>query len=89
MSWILVCKVLKLIGHFIRHPVDVLLLPVTIFFGYFHGFIKVHAGLSLNVVSLMISFFPAWLQDPFRFQLSCRLFGVCCRLEVYGVWSGG
>lgn len=38
-------------GHFVRYPVDVFLLPISIMFGYFHGGIKVYACLTLNVVS--------------------------------------
>lgn len=43
-------KFIKLMGHYIRYPVDFLLLPVSIIFGYLHGLIKVYAMLSLNVV---------------------------------------
>lgn len=47
-----VSKFVKLLGHYIRYPVDFLLLPVSILFGYFHSLaIKVYAMLSLNVVS--------------------------------------
>ena len=46
-----VSKFIKLLGHYIRYPVDVLLLPVSILFGYFHGAIKIYAVLTLNVVS--------------------------------------
>ena len=51
LGWMLVSKFLKLIGHYIRYPVDFLLLPVSILFGYLHGLIKAKAMLSLNVVS--------------------------------------
>lgn len=44
-------KFLKLLGHYIRHPVDFLLLPVSIIFGYLHGLIKAKAMLTLDVVS--------------------------------------
>ncbi|PTU22216.1 hypothetical protein P175DRAFT_0501071 [Aspergillus ochraceoroseus IBT 24754] len=37
-------------GHYIRYPVDMLLLPVSILFGYFHGGIKMYAVLTLSVV---------------------------------------
>lgn len=50
-SWMFLSKFLKLLGHYIRYPVDFLLLPVSILFGYFHGLIKGYAMLSLNVVS--------------------------------------
>lgn len=49
--WMFVSKFIKLLGHYIRYPVDILLLPVSILFGYFHGIIKVYAVLTLNVVS--------------------------------------
>ena len=51
LGWMLMSKFLKLLGHYIRHPVDFLLLPVSIIFGYLHGLIKAKAMLSLNVVS--------------------------------------
>lgn len=46
-----VSKFIKLMGHYVRYPVDVLLLPISILFGYFHGGIKIYAVLTLNVVS--------------------------------------
>lgn len=51
LSWMLISKFLKLLGHYIRYPVDFLLLPISILFGYLHGVIKAKAMLSLNVVS--------------------------------------
>lgn len=52
MGWMLMSKFIKLMGHYIRYPGDLLLLPVSISFGYFHSLIiKVYAMLSLNVVS--------------------------------------
>ena len=51
LSWMLMSKFVKLLGHYIRHPVDFLLLPVSIIFGYLHGLIKAKAMLSLDVVS--------------------------------------
>ena len=44
-------KCIKFIDHYIRFPVDLLLLPVSILFGYFHGGIKLHAACTLHVVS--------------------------------------
>ncbi|EHA25997.1 hypothetical protein ASPNIDRAFT_56966 [Aspergillus niger ATCC 1015] len=44
-------KFIKLLGHYIRYPVDVILLPVSILFGYFHGAIKIYAVLTLNVTT--------------------------------------
>ncbi len=50
-SFMFVSKFIKLVGHYIRYPVDFLLLPLSILFGYFHGFVKLYAMLTLNVVS--------------------------------------
>ncbi|KAI5927342.1 polysaccharide synthase [Camillea tinctor] len=44
-------KVVKLIGLFRRNPSDIMFLPVSIVFGYFHGLIKLHALLTLNMTS--------------------------------------
>ena len=49
--WILISKFIKVLGHYVRWPVDFLLLPVSITFGYFHAGIKLWAMCSLNVVS--------------------------------------
>lgn len=43
-------KVVKLIGLFRRNPSDIIFLPVSIIFGYFHGLIKLYALLTLNMV---------------------------------------
>lgn len=52
LSWtFLFSKTVKLWGHFIRHPVDILFLPVYILFGYFHGAIKAYGLFTLNAVS--------------------------------------
>lgn len=49
--WMIFSKFIKLIGHFIRYPVDVCLLPVSILFGYFHGLIKFYAMMTLHVTT--------------------------------------
>lgn len=49
--WMFTSKWIKLLGHYIRYPVDVLLLPVSVIFGYLHGAIKMYAVMTLNVVS--------------------------------------
>ena len=59
--WMFVSKFIKLVGHYIRYPVDVLLLPVSILFGYLHGIIKIYAVLTLNVVSSKIHSPPCLL----------------------------
>ena len=50
-AWMFVSKFIKLLGHYIRYPIDFLFLPLSILFGYFHGFIKLYAMITLNVVS--------------------------------------
>jgi hypothetical protein len=52
IGWMLTTKFIKLLGHYLRYPADIFLLPVSILFGYFHGAIKMYAVLTLNVVSL-------------------------------------
>ncbi|GAP84281.1 putative glycosyltransferase family 2 [Rosellinia necatrix] len=44
-------KVIKLVGLFRRQPSDIIFLPVSILFGYFHGFIKLYALFTLNMTS--------------------------------------
>lgn len=55
--WMFTSKWIKLLGHYIRYPVDVFLLPVSILFGYFHGAIKMYAVMTLNVVSCIVILF--------------------------------
>lgn len=43
-------KVVKLVGLFKRNPSDVIYLPVSIMFGYLHGFIKLYALFTLKMV---------------------------------------
>jgi hypothetical protein len=59
LIWMLFSKFIKLITHFVRYPVDILLWPVSILFGWFHGIIKVYAMVTLNEV-----------RAPFYFCLS-------------------
>lgn len=44
-------KWIKLFGLFKRHPADLVFLPVSIIFGWYHGFIKLYALFTLNMVS--------------------------------------
>ncbi|ORY57741.1 polysaccharide synthase [Pseudomassariella vexata] len=44
-------KTIKLVGLFRRNPADIMFLPVSILFGYFHGFIKLYALMTLNMTS--------------------------------------
>jgi hypothetical protein len=46
-------KVVKLMGLFRRNPSDIIFLPLSIVFGYFHGFIKLYALLTLNMVCIL------------------------------------
>ena len=55
--WMFTSKWIKLLGHYIRYPVDLLLLPISVLFGYFHGAIKMYAVMTLNVVSCNVIFF--------------------------------
>ena len=50
-AWMTFSKFIKLITHFARYPVDVLLWPVSILFGWFHGAIKMYALATLSEVS--------------------------------------
>lgn len=43
-------KVVKLIGLFRRDPRDVMFLPVSIIFGYCHGWIKLYSLFTLRMV---------------------------------------
>lgn len=44
-------KVVKLVGLFRKNPGDIVYLPVSIAFGYFHGLIKLYALFTLKHVS--------------------------------------
>lgn len=44
-------KIIKLVTHFVRFPLDILLWPVSVLFGWYHGIIKMHALATLNEVS--------------------------------------
>ncbi|CZT03907.1 related to polysaccharide synthase Cps1 [Rhynchosporium graminicola] len=48
MLWI---KTIKLVGLFRREPFDLIFLPLSIIFGYFHGFIKIYAGITHRMTS--------------------------------------
>jgi hypothetical protein len=43
-------KVVKLVGLFRKNPKDIMFLPVSILFGYFHGLIKLYALFTLKEV---------------------------------------
>ncbi|KAL2017388.1 hypothetical protein VTK56DRAFT_2231 [Thermocarpiscus australiensis] len=44
-------KVVKLVGLFRKNPSDIMFLPVSILFGYFHGLIKLYALFTLKETS--------------------------------------
>ncbi|KAJ9645556.1 hypothetical protein H2204_001137 [Knufia peltigerae] len=48
LAWMVFSKFIKLITHFIRFPVDVLLWPISVLFGWFHGGIKLYAFITLG-----------------------------------------
>lgn len=54
LGWMMFSKFIKLITHFVRYPVDILFLPVSILFGWFHGAIKMYALFTLSEVSRMV-----------------------------------
>jgi hypothetical protein len=58
VSFMGVSKVVKLIGLFRREPWDVVFLPVSILFGYFHGWIKLYALVTLRMVCLFLQVMP-------------------------------
>jgi hypothetical protein len=51
LGWMIFSKFIKLITHFVRYPIDVLLWPVSIIFGWVHGLIKMYALATLSEVS--------------------------------------
>ena len=50
-AWMTFSKLIKLVPHFIRFPVDIFLWPISVIFGWCHGIIKCHAMFTLNEVS--------------------------------------
>lgn len=86
-----VSKFIKLLGHYIRYPVDVLLLPVSILFGYFHGAIKIYAVLTLNVVSCNFYFLFLFLFLSFFFFLYTHQTNAdcCSALKLLGRCKNG
>lgn len=49
--WMLITKYVKLHALFVQNPADLVYLPISILFGYFHGFIKLWALCTLRIVS--------------------------------------
>lgn len=56
LAWMTFSKFIKLVTHFVRYPIDILLWPVSILFGWFHGLIKYYAFMTLSVVSRALCF---------------------------------
>ena len=50
LGWMLVSKFIKFMDYYRQYPSDIVLLPVSILFGYAHGIIKIYAFLTLHVV---------------------------------------
>jgi hypothetical protein len=50
ITWYMFTKIVKLTGLFRRHPADIFFLPVSMIFGFFHGFIKMKALWTWNEV---------------------------------------
>lgn len=49
-------KVVKLVGLFRKNPSDIVFLPVSVLFGYFHGLIKLWALCTLKQVGFPFPF---------------------------------
>ncbi|KAK4938203.1 hypothetical protein LTR66_015113 [Elasticomyces elasticus] len=47
-GWMTFSKFIKLVTHFVRFPTDIFLWPVSVLFGWCHGFIKIHAFLTMT-----------------------------------------
>lgn len=50
--WLLFTKTVKLLPYFWRYPSDIKFLPVSILFGYLHGFLKLYTLVTVHKVSL-------------------------------------
>jgi hypothetical protein len=50
-AWMVFSKLIKLVTHFVRYPIDIFLWPLSILFGWFHGAIKMYAMATLSEVS--------------------------------------
>ncbi|TKA77789.1 hypothetical protein B0A49_03954 [Cryomyces minteri] len=52
IAWIIFSKIVKNLEHYVRHPVDLLLLPIGIGFAYLHGSVlKLYALFTLDVTA--------------------------------------
>lgn len=73
MAW---TKLIKLVGLFVREPLDIAFLPVSILFGYFHGLIKLYALFTLRMVR-----FPTTLCHH-KLTFWSRLLGVVAQMAI-------
>ena len=64
LSFMLFSKFIKLASLYLHNPADLLFLPASVAFGYFHGLIKLYALFTLRMVRLLTSYFPFSLQSP-------------------------
>lgn len=48
LVWVFFTKIVRLIPHFWRHPIDMVHIPMLIVFGYFHGFLNIYALCTLT-----------------------------------------
>lgn len=70
-------KFIKLVTHFVRYPVDILLWPASVMFGWFHGIVKMHAMLTVTEVCVRVCFFNTTtniITDHLGIPSRCRLF---------------
>ena len=56
-------KIVKLLPLFLREPLYVLFVPLSVLFGYFHGAIKLYAALTLHVVRY-VTIYPPCFASP-------------------------
>ena len=88
-AWIFLSKWIKLLGHYMRYPADLLLLPVSVVFGYVHGLLKIYALFTLDVVSTRVLYhFPpprSVLLSVVVALAECGCKGVC-ECEVKRRW---
>ena len=65
-AWMFFTKFIKLITHFVRFPIDILLFPLSPLFGWLHGVIKCYALVTLSEVSIFIPKLTSDLRQGFR-----------------------
>jgi hypothetical protein len=50
-AWMLSTKLLKTHTYYMRHPKDIVFLPLAILYGYFHSFLKLYALFTFYVTA--------------------------------------